>query len=203
MDLIVISNPLAVHNEADIINALFNKGLKLFHLRKPGFSDEETLELLNKIDPKYYSRIALHQNFGLTDKFPIKRLHFPEPLRLQTSEKDLFLWNEKGFTLSTSIHSIKTIASLSQAFSYAFMGPVFESITKEGYKPQGAEMINLKSNTHRNIKIYAIGGVTPDKFEKLKGANFDGAALLGYIWTDPEKSICNFEECFAKNNFYV
>jgi thiamine-phosphate pyrophosphorylase len=203
MDLIVISNPSAIDNEADIINALFAEGLNLFHLRKPKSTEDEISELLSKIDSKYHSKIALHQHYALAERFQVKRIHFSESLRLQTPEDALIPWKERGFILSTSIHSLNSIASLSSSFSYAFLGPFFESISKPGYGPDGKNMIILEKTSQRNTRIIALGGITPDKIDKVKHANFDGAAVLGFIWNNPDNAVANFKACLDKCVNYV
>jgi len=37
--------------------------------------------------------------------------------------------------------------------------------------------------------VLALGGVTPDKFEKLAELGFSGAALLGSIWGAPDPAV--------------
>ncbi len=54
MKVIVISNPTVIHNEAKLINQLFNEGLPHFHLRKPNISESEMESLLHQIDAKFH-----------------------------------------------------------------------------------------------------------------------------------------------------
>ena len=182
MKKIIFSNPIAIKNEVLIVNALFDEGLDLFHLRKPTYSENEIIEIVEKINFQNRSKIVLHQQHQVVEKLKIKRIHFSESERLKTSEADLQKWKTKGFTLSTSIHEMKNYDLLSDVFSYTFFGPVFESISKRDYKPLSKELIQLEKNDNRKIKIFAIGGITFDKIEKLQQANFDGYALLGAIW---------------------
>ncbi len=189
MQLIVISHPETIENESDIINSLFNEGLELFHLRKPTYSEQELIGFLKKIKSKYYSRIVLHQHYSIAQNFGINRIHFSEKNRIAATEKELKKWKEKKYTLSTSVHSISDYELLSANFSYTFLGPVFESISKQDYKPESAKMIQVKENKNRTIKIIAIGGITANTIEKIKLANFDGAAILGAIWSNTSNAI--------------
>ena len=197
MKIIIVSNPGAVENEATIINALFDEGLELFHLRKSDYLETELIELIEKINAKYYSKIVLHQHHQLAKRFKINRIHFPESTRLKSKEEKLVNLKSKGFTLSTSIHELSELNLLSEAFDYAFYGPVFESISKHGYKPKTKEIV---LPDHKKIKIVAIGGITPDKISELETLNFDGAALLGSIWEDPKNAINIFKECSQNVN---
>lgn len=200
MKLIVVSNPDATANEDEIVNSLFDEGLKLFHLRKPDYNKKDLITLLNKINSKHHSKIALHQHHTLTEQFEINRIHFTESERLKTTSDDLRKLKEECFTLSTSIHSLRDYQLLSDSFSYTFFGPVFESISKQGYKPQSDKMVPLAEIKDRKIKIIAIGGITVDMIEKTEQASFDGVALHGAIWSDTKNAIKTFNECCRSVN---
>ena len=200
MKSIVVSNPDAMANEDEIVNSLFDEGLELFHLRKPTYDKKDIIALLNKINSKHHSKIALHQHHALAEQFEINRIHFTESERLKTTREDLRKLKEKCFTLSTSIHSLHDYQLLSDSFSYTFFGPVFESISKHGYKPLSNKMVSLAEIKNRKIKIIAIGGITADKIDKIEQANFDGVALLGAIWSDTKNAIKTFNECCRSVN---
>ena len=187
MQIIIVSNPTALEHEAVLINKLFDEGMQLFHLRKPDYSENEMEKLLEDIKAEYHVHISLHQHHGLASKFKIKRIHFTEQKRKGTRESELKELFDNGNILSTSIHDIKDHANLSEYFSYAFYGPVFESISKPEHKPK-TELPQLEKE-ERKTKIIGIGGVTPDNIVTLHQANFDGAALLGSIWTVIGKEI--------------
>src|SRR5258708_20361056 len=106
MQILIISNPLAVKNEPELVNELFEEGLELFHLRKPNYTAVQMLELINKIKPEYHPRVALHGHYSLTEKFNIKRIHYPENKRLETTNAEFQNRKTEQFTLSTSIHSL-------------------------------------------------------------------------------------------------
>jgi thiamine-phosphate pyrophosphorylase len=202
MQLLVVSHPRMIANEAEVINALFDEGLELFHLRKPTASENELTELLQNINAGNYSKIAIHQHHLMAENFGIKRIHFSEANRLGTTEEKLKKWKAEKYVLSTSIHSINDHRSLSDNFSYTFLGPVFESISKPEYKPASAELIQLEEDKNRKIKIIAIGGITAEKIKMTEQANFDGAALLGTIWNDSINAIKNFKKCLQNVNMY-
>lgn len=187
MIVVIVSHPSPLTNEAAHINELFRQGMELFHIRKPDYTEAQMDELLSQIKEEHHHYLALHQHHGLAEKYKIKRLHFPEQQRSSASEEELKTLKEKGYTLSTSIHTLEEHTNLSAAFSYTFYGPVFESISKPGYKPKGGTFPILKKE-ERNTKIIAIGGVTPDKMMLLNDCGFDGVALLGAVWDQLAKT---------------
>ncbi|EOR94172.1 Thiamin-phosphate pyrophosphorylase [Arcticibacter svalbardensis MN12-7] len=189
MKLIVISNPTELAAEAKTINALFELGLKCFHLRKPHGDINKLRDFLKQINPMYYPRIALHQYHELATELGIKRLHFTEQARQDTGTEMLEMYREQGYILSTSIHELSIVKSLTH-FEYAFYGPVFNSLSKPGY--QGVLAENFKLEHSGSLKIIALGGITRLNITAIRDMNFDGAAFIGTIWNDPKHAIENF-----------
>src|ERR1700748_3427996 len=101
--LIVISAPENIKEEAHLINALFDEGLQCLHLRKPDYSTSEWLQLIEAIKPQYQKQLTFPAN--LTEQLPVKdissRLHFFEHLRLQSDPGLFYTLKAQGYTLST------------------------------------------------------------------------------------------------------
>ena len=182
--LIVISNPKPLKNEASLINQLFDEGLLLFHLRKPESSSQEIVLLLQEINPIHYSKIALHSCHFLAKSFGINRLHYNETSRKQLTDTDFEVSTKDGLILSTSIHSVEDYNLLSDHFSYAFLSPVFDSISKADYK---AKQFDLSYRTRTTIKLIALGGITEENQYRAIEMGFDGVAMMGSIWNSEDK----------------
>lgn len=190
--LIVISNPLPIINEANLINALLDEGLEIFHLRKPGASVDEIRRLIEEIKLCYHPRIALHQHHSLATGFSLKRLHFNEVKRKEMGEEVLLQFKKLSYTLSTSIHQTEEYKNLSSCFSYTFFGPVFNSISKEKYTSTiPNEFVFPVEEKHS--KVIALGGITATNIQKAVKMKFDGVAVLGAIWQKPQESMQQFK----------
>ena len=196
MKLILISSPDQVNDEAKIINELFESGLKYFHIRKPADTAEQVRKLIAGIEPDYYPCISLHQHHSLAEEFGIKRLHYTENERGKLKNNTLEGLISNGFILSTSVHDLSLLASLNE-YHYVFFGPVYNSISKQGYKsvlPPGFKL----SATKASPLIIGIGGIEANNMDSIKKMNFDGAAILGSIWKNTKKPVKNFkiiQEC--------
>jgi thiamine-phosphate pyrophosphorylase len=177
--LIVVSNPTVVANEAQLINTLFDEGLELFHLRKPTYLEDEIKFLLEGIQFRHLAKVVLHSHHELAAIFGINRLHYPEQKRSNSNNNECMQLNERGNILSTSIHDVKEIKMLSSCFNYAFFGPVFNSISKQGYDSIVPDDFRIENN---NVKIVAIGGISRENLISVKKMGFAGAAVLGTIW---------------------
>ena len=191
MELIVISYPTFIVNEASFINRLFDDGLSILHLRKPESSEEEIGKLLKQIDSKYYSQIALHQHHQIAHEFGIKRFHFSVKNRNELFTDQLSKLKKENFILSTSVHSIEEYKQLDKLFDYTFFGPVYGSISKEGYIALNDQ--NFDCTTFQNhISVIALGGIHQGNVHSIEEKGFQGAAVLGAIWKKPENAIENF-----------
>jgi thiamine-phosphate pyrophosphorylase len=176
--LILISNPTRLVEEGTLINRFFDEGLDVFHIRRPQDSEEDVKALIESIDSKYHMQISLHQHHRLADNYGINRLHFSEHFRRNQEEEVAQILNDKNYQLSTSVHSTKNFELLNKGFSYSFIGPVFDSISKPGYT---AKADNLIPSFQNSTKAIAIGGIQSSNLHRLKGC-FDGVAILGIIW---------------------
>ena len=180
--MIVVTSPTPVNKEAAIINAMFDNGLELLHIRKPDATVQEVRLLIGGIDSRNYQQLALHQYHEIAFDYGINRLHFKEAERLNQCERQLNSLKQNGYMLSTSVHSWESYETLTPTFCYAFIGPVFNSISKEGYNAM--KYIELDSNN--SVKRIAIGGISKEKLNSKILKAFDGVAVLGAIWLSDE-----------------
>jgi thiamine-phosphate pyrophosphorylase len=192
MELIIISAPAVIANEAAIINRLFETGMNRFHLRKPGWNDKQLSNLLMQIDKSFHGQIALHQHHDLAGYFAVKGLHYKEQERSHTSAEKLIWQKEQGYVLSTSAHDLEVLPSLG-AFDYVFFGPVFNSISKPGYEGKIVKPFYL-DKTGCSQQVIALSGINETNLNKVKEMNFDGAAVLGAVWNKPDQAVVNFKK---------
>lgn len=187
--MIVISNPTAIANEINTIHALFENGLELFHVRKPDFSAEEIKTFVTAIGLEYRNKLVLHSHYHLAEDFGINRIKM-NPVRILNSDK--VIPEKKIF--STSTHSIDEFNSLSNDYEYAFLSPVFKSISKENYVPKTDLFEAIKKRTNFNTQLVALGGISSENIKKTLENGFDDVALLGSIW-NAENPIKQFKLC--------
>ena len=192
MELIVISSPTALKNEANLINQLFDEGLSVFHLRKLKASGLELTSLLKGIDSKYHSQISLHQHHQLSNVFNIRRIHFSEIARKEMSTNTLKEWTDRETIISTSVHTKIDFEELTVSFAYSFVGPVFDSISKIDYKAS-KEDFNFSGYTG-TIHPIALGGISENTIQEMANKGFKGVAVLGSIWNKPENAVLNFKK---------
>lgn len=194
--VIIISHPDKLKDEVFIINQLFDAGLSLFHLRKPTASEQEVRLILEAIRPEYSERIVLNQFYHLAEEFGIKRFHFSTEKRVNLEYKK---WMKEGNRLSTSTHSFEEYKALDEGFEYAFISPVFDSISKPDYKKVALKLDSSKKN---KVKLIALGGIDINNCSELNKNEFDGIALLGSVWNS-EFPVQSFEKINELWNTHV
>ncbi|AZA87838.1 thiamine phosphate synthase [Chryseobacterium shandongense] len=175
--IIVITPEELVQNETEIINALFQEGLDLLHIRKPFIHSDEMRDFIQKIHSEFYHRLVLHSHYDLAESFNISRFHFRE-----TDRQDELYKSFTDKTISTSVHNIETFNELSDDWEYAFISPVFPSISKKGYGKDSNILNAIKNRNNSNVKLIALGGIHEKNINKVVSSGVDGMALLGAIW---------------------
>ncbi len=192
MKLIVLSSPTPVANELAILTSMFENGLNYFHLRKPAFDLTQYENYLSSIPDKFHDKIMLHTYHDLQHKFDTKGIHFSgePPVTMVAKFKD-------NTTTSISCHSFEEVKKLGQQFSYVFVSPIFDSISKIGYKST-FDPSTLKTAIAQIYpqKLIALGGINANNIKQTGNYGFDGVGVLGAIWMsrNPLNSFINLRK---------
>ena len=176
MKLILLSTPEFFVEEDKIINALFDEGLDLLHLRKLNSEPIYSERLLTLLPDSCHSRIIVHEHFYLKDEFNLRGIHLsaehPEP--------------PKGYSghISRSVHSLDELKKEREGMDYVFLSPVFDSIS---YPERHAGYIaqQLYDATRAGLidrKVMAAGGISGKTLPLLADYGFGGAVISGDLW---------------------
>lgn len=175
MKLIAITKPYCENDEAAFIRRLFESGFDIVHLRKPETDINYCRALLEKLTEGERMKIIVHDYHILYEEFSLKGVHINK--NVTTLPKDY-----QGFK-TRSCHSFEEVVKYKNDFDYVFLSPIFDSISKVGYKSAFTEEM-LKEASDKGIideKVVALGGVTFDKIPYLKELNFGGVAMMGSL----------------------
>ncbi len=204
MQLIVITSDTTMHDEPDLVNQLFEKGLPRLHIRKPLSSIEDCRKYIEAIDPQYHSCIVLQDYFDLYDEYSLGGIHLNTTMR-----HDPLVWLKikrlASVPISSSFHSWQEIESNKFPYDYVFISPVFNSISKPGYAAAidlaGAAATREKMTAeHRSCPaLIGLGGVGAEQISILRQYGFDGAAVLGGIWNAADP-VSVFDEIMKATN---
>lgn len=176
MKLILMTTPYFFVEEHQIINALFDEGLEILHLRKPETEPVYSERLLTLINESYRKRIVVHDHFYLKNEYNLKGIH----LNYRNPELPL---KYKGH-ISCTCHTEQEIMAHKKTCDYVFLSPIFNVQGNGAYSAEFQPSV-LRSMASRKIidrKVMAFGGVNLDNIAQVKSLGFGGAVILGDIW---------------------
>ncbi|HVW62525.1 MAG TPA: thiamine phosphate synthase [Puia sp.] len=224
--LVVITSPAAIPGEADYLEGLLEAGLEKLHIRKPADRQEERaprnsgdirtpegrLALLERLAPRWHSRLVLHGDRGvvpLAKQYRVPQVHghwhrpwienghssmgLEEGRNPMGREKGLGMQDGRPPALSASLHSWEEVHEVPpRALEYVFLSPLFDSISKPGYLA-GEGLLRRPAGV-APCGLIGLGGIDADNIGEVIQHGWDGAALLGYIWQHPEKAVERFRK---------
>lgn len=163
-----------IKDEARVISDLLGSDkLDLFHIRKPQWSKSLVYELIAGIPEGLHSRLKIHDHFSLLKDFNLGGVHLNSRNPVAPAG---------AASVSKSLHSIEEVlAHCPACFDYVTLSPVYDSISKPGYRSPFPNDISVLRPVIEGKKVVALGGVTEDKFDELEKAGFIGAAMIGAL----------------------
>ncbi|MDR2791783.1 MAG: thiamine phosphate synthase [Tannerellaceae bacterium] len=178
LEIAVITWPEFLVGEAKAVEALFAAGLQRLHLRKPCADAEALRGFMEDIDKRFHRRITVHGSPKLFGSLDVGGFHVPKGDIGEVG---------RGMRRSCSCHSLEEVAAFAPLCDYVFLSPIFDSLSKQGYKAAFSEE-TLTEGRQRGIisqRVYALGGIMPERIGQVKSMGFGGVGVLGYIWEPP------------------
>ena len=187
MQLIVITPEITIKNEILLVTDLFEKGLERLHLRKHNATISEYRNYLRQIPFPFHAFISIHQYPELLKEFPGVGFHCKASvIKDEAVMQTIFTYNHSN--ISASFHSWEEMKEIAYPFKYVFISPVFNSISKHGYKGciniENVKQVKAGILQQKKVcpDIIALGGIAKSNIVEVYNAGFDGAAMLGSIW---------------------
>lgn len=184
--LIIISPATKVDCEDYIYNILFEKGLSHLHIRKLNASEDVYRYIIENIDRKYRDRIIIHDYYKLVDEYNLGGIHIKSDKISDVSKS--VLGNK---SVSVSCHSLEDIEAIKFTPNYCFISPVFDSISKDGYKHKFSDEELGTIISKSKYPLIALGGINADNMAKCLNIGFAGVATIGYIWNNNPSDVIN------------
>lgn len=196
--IIVLTPGETYKQEQTHIHTMFAHGLPLCHIRKYGWDEPTMGRYIEGFGPQYRDRLVLHTHHHRADSWGISRLHFPE----QARRAQQHLSYAGSHICSTSVHSMPDFNALDNLWAYAFLSPVYPSISKPGYGDGSTVLHSLGGRRQTATKLIGLGGIGPTNFRRLYQEGADGIALMGSVWQS-EDPLQTFLACTKKDPSYA
>ena len=91
-----------------------------------------------------------------------------------------------------SKHSWGELGRLPVWVAYAFISPVFDSLSKPGYRAN-SRLLEMPEGPFP-CRPVGLGGVSADTIGMLVARGWRGAAVLGWIWKEPRQAVRRYEQ---------
>lgn len=185
MKLAVITTPAFFGGEEELVRRLFDSGLERLHLRKPGATREELARFLDSLRASDRARIVLHDHFRLCLRYGCAGVHL-------NSRNPSLPAELEGVSVSRSCHSLEELGTWKESCNYLFLSPIYDSISKEGYGSAfpREELEKARESGLLDSRVYALGGVSLEHIDELRGLGFGGVAVLGALWQSSDPVAC-------------
>lgn len=172
--IIAVTPPTFLPDEESRIIEILDSGeADLVHIRKPESSFQDMKHFIERIPARLHAKLKIHDHFPLLEEFGVAGVHL-------NSRNPVAPYN--AISISKSLHSLEELSEADD-YDYVTLSPIFDSISKIGYKA-AFEFETLKAVLKDKKNVIALGGVTPDKFPFLKSIGFSGGALLSYFFNE-------------------
>lgn len=163
---IVITRPDFWEGEAEAITHKLELGLKRLHIRKPGSTEAQREALLRAIPTCYHDRIVIGDKLmGYMANDPERRV------------------------VGHACHSIDELREWQgkrqeEGMEYLCLSPIFDSISKQGYKSAFSheELLAAKAEGLINEHVMALGGISSKNIAEALSYGFGGVMVLGDAW---------------------
>lgn len=208
MQILVYTPEINIDGEIEKLSAILDAGADFLYIRKPELDDFSLVDYMESIPERYWSR-CVSTSLIITKEFNLGGYHFTREIIRNNAAYNIKVqgWlRDQGKLSSVSAHSLDEIKAFSGGFDHVLVAPVFESISKQDhrYPWNFPELKNTLAGLHSvhpsgmnersRTRFFAVGGVDVAKISEIQAMHFDGFALLGALWQEPETAVANFEK---------
>lgn len=176
MKLVIISQPQFFIEEDKIITTLFDEGLDLLHLYKPGSEPLYLERLLTLIPDEYHRNIVIHEHYYMKEEFDLTGIHVDDPDQQAP----------QGYRgkISRSCMDIDQLKTLKKESQYVFLHDIFDSLHEPDVKSKfsHAEIHEASKRGLIDKHVYAMGGMNADNIRWAHDEGFGGVVVCGDLW---------------------
>ena len=203
MKIIVYTPESRVEREIELIAGMLSAGADYLYLRRQGEDDAYWMAYAEQLPFADQGKIFT-SSFRVLHEMGLDGFHFTGKAIAGLDKQDLVenlkMLEQSGKKSSATVRSLEELQQLDGHLDILLFSPVFESISKPGYR-QDRNLEALKDYLQKRTSktaVFAQGGINFDRIEEVKSLGFDGIALLGALWVRSGPVMSDFEKIVAK-----
>ena len=170
-----MTQPTYFVEEDKILSALFEEGLDMLHINKPGAEPLYAERLLTLLPKSCYDRISVHQHYYLKQEYDLRGIHIDNPRQAVPY----------GFRrhVTRSTPNIGDVKEMKKQHDYVMLHSLFDSLHDQVKASLSIE--ELEEARRLGIidkKVYALGGMSLESVQMAKDLGFGGVVICGDLW---------------------
>jgi len=203
LKIIVYTPESRVEREIELIAGMLSAGADYLYLRRQGEDDAYWMAYAEQLPFADQGKIFT-SSFRVLHEMGLGGFHFTGKAIAGLDKQDLVenlkMLEQSGKKSSATVRSLEELQQLDGHLDILLFSPVFESISKPGYR-QDRNLEALKDYLQKRTSktaVFAQGGINFDRIEEVKSLGFDGITLLGALWVRSGQVMSDFEKIVAK-----
>ena len=176
MKLAIMTKSTFFVEEDKILAALFEEGMEVLHLYKPGSSPMYSERLLSLLPSNTMDKIIVHEHFYLKNEYALAGIHIDDvghgvPIGYK---------GRSGLSCS----DISQLKTMKKQANYVILKNIFDCIEFPEQKSNFSIEELQEASRQRLIdkKVWAMGGMTIDNVKMAKDLGFGGVVVCGDLW---------------------
>ncbi len=176
----------------EIVAAAFEGGVRAVQLREKALTAAELLPIalaLRDVSNRYGAKLFINDRIDVALAVNADGVHLGGH-SLPTAAVRKILGPE--FLVGVSTHSITEIHDATeQGADFVTFGPVYATPSKSGYGPPRGVAALSEACRQASLPVFALGGVTPEKADKVRRAGASGIAVISAVFAaaDPAEAV--------------
>lgn len=186
---IIAITPEAIDpRETEAICLMLESGkIDRVHIRHKSADPEQLTRLLMAIPRQMRHLVSVHHATPMPVEYGFG-VHLPSTaglpdIRMANGIANNTVHGSVAPCVSVSCHSFDELVAKKDEVDYCFLSPIFDSISKPGYRPAFTPETLREAAAEGIIdsKVIALGGIKPERSGLLRDLGFGGAAMLGFL----------------------
>lgn len=176
MKLILLSSPKFFIEEDKIISTLFDEGLDILHLSKPGTEPVYSERLLTLLGEKYNRHIIACNHFYLKDEFSL--------MGIALNRDNPTIPADYNGTVVRNCYSLEELAPAKKNSQYVILKDTLDSISSpERHSPYTIDQLHQASRQGLiDRHVMAQTGVSLETIPQLHDLGFGGVVVCSDLW---------------------
>ena len=167
---------------ADVVSELLDAGVTAIQLREKDLDDTELIQLAQPIAEvcrNYKAKLFINTSTRIARELGAAGVHLPANAE---SVKTVKAQTDENLYVGCSVHSLDTARKReAEGADFVTYSPIYRTASKPGYGPAVGVKCLIEVTEVVKIRVFALGGITPDRVDECLAAGAFGVAVMSGV----------------------